>query len=131
MLDGKSLLSDGTIGSSVRAASRATLRLARLCFRYSQTLADTIACGYQRCTAGRQLKYPDAYLEQVASVASEDGGVLLHNIVVRPVSSGQSIRCLLQITDVTVSVTRERVLRDRQNARYHAIIDPPETPSSP
>jgi PAS domain S-box-containing protein len=29
----------------------------------------------------------------------------------------------LQITDVTVAVTRERVLRERQNARYHAIVD--------
>ena len=31
--------------------------------------------------------------------------------------------CLLQINDVTISVTRERVLRERQNARYHAIVD--------
>ena len=31
--------------------------------------------------------------------------------------------CLLQITDVTVAVTRERVLRERQNARYHAIVE--------
>ena len=39
-------------------------------------------------------------------------------------SSQVSLRfCLLQISDVTVSVTRERVLRDRQNARYHAIVD--------
>ena len=36
---------------------------------------------------------------------------------------GRSTHCLLQISDVTVSVTRERVLRDRQNARYHAIVD--------
>ena len=48
---------------------------------------------------------------------------MLHNVVVRPISSGQSAFCLLQITDVTISVTRERVLRDRQNARYHAIVD--------
>jgi len=48
---------------------------------------------------------------------------LLHNIVVRPVSSLRANYCLLQITDVTVAVTRERVLRERQNARYHAIVD--------
>ena len=48
---------------------------------------------------------------------------LLHNIVVRPVQSGSSVFCLLQVSDVTVAVTRERVLRDRQNARYHAIVD--------
>jgi PAS domain S-box-containing protein len=48
---------------------------------------------------------------------------LLHNIIVRPISSGSVARCLLQINDVTVAVTRERVLRERQNARYHAIVD--------
>jgi PAS domain S-box-containing protein len=53
----------------------------------------------------------------------EDGQELLHNLIVRPVSSGRSDFCLLQINDVTVSVVRERVLRERQNARYHAIVD--------
>ncbi len=50
----------------------------------------------------------------------DDGRELLHNIVVRPVASRH---CLLQINDVTVAVNRERVLRERQNARYHAIVD--------
>jgi PAS domain S-box-containing protein len=53
----------------------------------------------------------------------EGGEALLHNIVVRPVSYVHANYCLLQVTDVTVSVTRERVLRERQNARYHAIVD--------
>ena len=35
----------------------------------------------------------------------------------------ESPYCLLQVNDVTVAVTRERVLRERQNARYHAIVD--------
>ena len=43
--------------------------------------------------------------------------------MVRPLASGRATHCLLQINDVTVSVTRERVLRERQNARYHAIVD--------
>lgn len=48
---------------------------------------------------------------------------IIHNVIVRPLP-GEPIRyCVLQITDVTVSVARERVLRDRQNARYHAIVD--------
>src|SRR5215203_5838998 len=62
-------------------------------------------------------------LNKLLPLHSEDGEDLLHNIVVRPVSSGGSTHCLLQISDVTVSVTRERVLRERQNARYHAIVD--------
>ncbi len=50
---------------------------------------------------------------------------ILHNIVVRPcvISQHDTIIVFLQITDVTVVVTRERVLRERQNARYHAIVD--------
>jgi PAS domain S-box-containing protein len=62
-------------------------------------------------------------LNKLLPLHGDDGSDLLHNIVVRPVSSGRSVCCLLQISDVTVSVTRERVLRDRQNARYHAIVD--------
>ena len=62
-------------------------------------------------------------LNRLLPLHSDDGSDLIHNIVVRPVSSGRSICCLLQISDVTVSVARERVLRDRQNARYHAIVN--------
>jgi PAS domain S-box-containing protein len=53
----------------------------------------------------------------------EGGAELLHNIIVRPISSNLANFCLLQVNDVTVSVTRERVLRERQNARYRAIVD--------
>jgi len=62
-------------------------------------------------------------LNALLPLQSESGDPLLHNIVVRPVSSVCAKYCLLQITDVTVAVTRERVLRERQNARYHAIVD--------
>lgn len=62
-------------------------------------------------------------LNALLPLKSESGEPLLHNIVVRPVSSVHTTYCLLQITDVTVAVTRERVLRERQNARYHAIVD--------
>jgi PAS domain S-box-containing protein len=62
-------------------------------------------------------------LNALLPLHGESGDPLLHNIVVRPVSSAHATYCLLQITDVTVAVTRERVLRERQNARYHAIVD--------
>jgi PAS domain S-box-containing protein len=62
-------------------------------------------------------------LNRLLPLQGIDGSSVLHNIVVRPIQSGSSIFCLLQVTDVTVAVTRERVLRDRQNARYHAIVD--------
>ena len=62
-------------------------------------------------------------LNELLPLKGEGGEPLLHNIIVRPVSSAHANHCLLQITDVTVAVTRERVLRERQNARYHAIVD--------
>ena len=62
-------------------------------------------------------------LNRLLPLRNDDGTDLLHNVIVRPVASGRSVNCLLQITDVTASVTRERILRDRQNARYHAIVD--------
>jgi PAS domain S-box-containing protein len=62
-------------------------------------------------------------LNKLLPLRGEDGKELLHNIVVRPVWTGSVNNCLLQINDVTVPVLRERVLRERQNARYHAIVD--------
>ncbi len=62
-------------------------------------------------------------LNALLPLQGEGGEPILHNIVVRPVSAEHANYCLLQITDVTVAVTRERVLRERQNARYHAIVD--------
>ena len=61
-------------------------------------------------------------LNRLLPLRGEDGRVLLHNIALRPIASGGSTYCLVQISDVTVSVTRERILRERQNARYHAIV---------
>lgn len=62
-------------------------------------------------------------LNTLLPLQGEGGARLLHNIIVRPVFSASAKYCLLQITDVTVAVSRERLLRERQNARYHAIVD--------
>ena len=62
-------------------------------------------------------------LNKLFPMHNEGGQELLHNVIVRPISSGPSQQCLLQVNDVTVAVTRERVLRERQNARYRAIVD--------
>ena len=62
-------------------------------------------------------------LNRILPIRGEDEQQLLHNIVVRPLAISEAPCCLLQITDVTVAVARERVLRDRQNARYHAIVN--------
>jgi PAS domain S-box-containing protein len=62
-------------------------------------------------------------LNTLLPLQGDRGEQLLHNIVVRPVFSAPAKYCLLQITDVTVAVIRERLLRERQNARYYAIVD--------
>jgi PAS domain S-box-containing protein len=51
------------------------------------------------------------------------GRELIYDISVRPIGERPYSACLVQITDVTLSAHRERVLRERQNARYAAVVD--------
>jgi PAS domain S-box-containing protein len=51
------------------------------------------------------------------------GKLLVHNISVRPLGDKPYSRCIIQISDVTAASERERVLRERQNARYAAVVD--------
>jgi len=50
------------------------------------------------------------------------GRRLIHNVTVRPIGERPQRQCLVQIVDVTVSAEREAILRDRQNARYDAVV---------
>jgi PAS domain S-box-containing protein len=50
------------------------------------------------------------------------GRHLTHNVIVRPIA-GEAPRCLIQVSDVTLATEREKVLRERQNARYDAVVD--------
>jgi PAS domain S-box-containing protein len=47
---------------------------------------------------------------------------LLHDITVTPVGAAPGAGCLVSITDVTMAIRRERYLRDRQYARYDAVV---------
>ncbi len=59
---------------------------------------------------------------QVFPLRTYAGRALLHTVIVRAVP-GLSSSCLIQINDVTVATERDRVLRERQNARYDAVVD--------
>ena len=48
---------------------------------------------------------------------------LVHNVSVRPFGQRPYSHCMLQIADVTGAAHREQVLRDRQNARYDAVVE--------
>jgi PAS domain S-box-containing protein len=47
---------------------------------------------------------------------------LLHDVIVSPVGDTQPRKCVIQVIDVTDSTRRERFLRDRQKARYDALV---------
>ncbi|UEM06282.1 PAS domain S-box protein [Skermanella rosea] len=52
-----------------------------------------------------------------------DGRPLLHDLIIRPLPSQSGRHCLIQVKDVTVTVERERLLRERRDAKYRAVVD--------
>ncbi|EWY38672.1 hypothetical protein N825_12735 [Skermanella stibiiresistens SB22] len=52
-----------------------------------------------------------------------DGRPLLHDLMIRPLIAPEGRQCLIQVRDVTVTVERERLLRERRDAKYRAVVD--------
>lgn len=48
---------------------------------------------------------------------------MLQNVTVRSLGTASEARCLIQVVDVTGAAHREKVLRERQNARYDAVVE--------
>jgi PAS domain S-box-containing protein len=53
---------------------------------------------------------------------TRSGRTLVHDVLVRS-TDGEPPACLIQVNDVTVATERDRVLRQRQNARYDAVVE--------
>ncbi|WP_428682429.1 PAS domain S-box protein [Reyranella sp.] len=53
---------------------------------------------------------------------TRSGQRLIHNLAVSPLGDPPARRCLVQFTDVTATAGREKILRERQNARYDAVV---------
>ena len=53
---------------------------------------------------------------------TRSGRTLHHDITVSPVTGGMDVACLILINDVTMAARRESYLRDRQDARYNAVV---------
>jgi PAS domain S-box-containing protein len=51
------------------------------------------------------------------------GHSLIHDVTIRAIGAAPNRFCLVQVSDVTVSANREGILRERQNARYDAVVD--------
>jgi PAS domain S-box-containing protein len=56
-------------------------------------------------------------------LTTRTGGTLYHDVLVFPAGEPPNRHCVVQIVDVTSSFRRERFLRDRQNARYDALVE--------
>lgn len=50
------------------------------------------------------------------------GRTLLHDVQVSTVGHQPDVQCLIHVVDVTMAAHRERFLRNRQNARYDAVV---------
>ena len=59
---------------------------------------------------------------RIFPLQTRSGQQLLHNVTVSAVGNSPERKCLIHISDVTMSARRERYLRDRQNARYDAVV---------
>src|SRR4030095_6641614 len=53
---------------------------------------------------------------------TRSGRTLLHDVTVSALLVEPGPICLIHVADVTMAVRRERYLRDRQNARYDAVV---------
>jgi PAS domain S-box-containing protein len=53
---------------------------------------------------------------------TRSGQRLIHSLAIGPLGEPPARRCLVQFTDVTATAGREKILRERQNARYDAVV---------
>ena len=82
-------------------------------------------------TLGSSALLTHALNPKLLPLRTRAGLPLVHNISVRPFGQRPYSHCVLQITDVTGAAHREHVLRDRQNARYDAVVESAWESSSP
>ena len=73
--------------------------------------------------AGASTLLTNAMHAELLPLKTLAGRPLLHDIIVSPLADAPSNGCLVQIIDVTEATRRERFLRDRQNARYYALVE--------
>jgi PAS domain S-box-containing protein len=75
------------------------------------------------CESGASTLLTNALHSTLLPLKTLAGRALLHDVTVSPLGTPPFRGCLVQIADITNTVRRERFLRDRQNARYDALLD--------
>ncbi len=73
--------------------------------------------------AGASTLLTNALHPALLPLTTRAGRPLLHDVIVSPVGDATRRQCVIQVIDVTDATRRERFLRDRQNARYDALVD--------
>jgi PAS domain S-box-containing protein len=63
-----------------------------------------------------------ALSRSILPLRTRSGQPLLHDVTVAPLGGAPNTKCLILLTDVTMATRRERYLRQRQNARYDAVV---------
>jgi PAS domain S-box-containing protein len=82
--------------------------------RLTAAIADALSAGTSSILS-------NSLHSMVFPLKTRAGRVLIHNVSVRPIP-GTPARCVIQVVDVTIAVERDRMLRNRQNARYDAVV---------
>jgi PAS domain S-box-containing protein len=59
---------------------------------------------------------------QLFPLRTRSGRELLHDVEVSPFGARPEVFCLVHVSDMTMAIRRERYLRERQNARYDAVV---------
>ncbi|HYH18157.1 MAG TPA: PAS domain S-box protein [Azospirillum sp.] len=84
--------------------------------RIDAAIEDALTTGAPAVLSHTLNRFPFALLRP-------DGRPVVHNTTVRRIAVGGVPMCVVEITDVTLQVERERYLRERREARYRAVVD--------
>jgi PAS domain S-box-containing protein len=61
--------------------------------------------------------------KRLLPLRTRSGEEVVHDISIQSVRPKPGAKCLVQIVDITVQAHKERAFRQRQNARYDAVVD--------
>ncbi len=106
----------GLRGSDVGARSLADLFPTARLTRLLAAVSDALSSGASSLLT--HTLHPNLF-----PLKTRTGRAMVYNVAVRAVGEKPYTHCLVQIVDVTLASERERVLRDRQNARYDAVVE--------
>lgn len=105
----------GRLAAEVRGAPLADVFREALPSRLEAAVGDALQSG-----TSSLLTY--TLHRKLLPLKTRAGQEMVHNISVRPLGPRSAPSCLVQVFDVTAVAEREHLLRERQNARYDAVV---------